>query len=152
MSKFEESTGEEWKGEVDFQSAFEKILQELHEALTDPEKEREFRQRDVNAGLLFSLDGETVKKITDIDEIPAAFNMKNRRLALDKLGEGNGVSTVFLVMDHNHGDSKTPVLFETMVMYKGEEIGMYRYSSVEQALTGHREALEALKIAIKNNI
>jgi hypothetical protein len=106
-----------------------------------------------NLDKIFALDGETIKEVVDNKDVMKALNINNRRVALDEFGNGSSVSTVFLCIDHNFmEDSKTPILFETMAWYKGMEYECRRYPTVESALTGHREVVESIRIAIKNNI
>lgn len=105
-----------------------------------------------NVGKFFALRGETIVEVTDPKDISDAFNIENRRVGFNDFGNGSYVSTVFLCIDHNHGDSETPVLFETMAWYKGEDYEQRRYPTVEAALTGHAEVLASLEIAVKNNL
>lgn len=60
---------------------------------------------------------------------------------LDKNGETVRVSTVFLGLDHAW-NSKTPVLWETMIF--GGEHDQYqdRYTSYQDALEGHQKAID----------
>ncbi|MCK5643884.1 MAG: hypothetical protein KAJ19_24015 [Gammaproteobacteria bacterium] len=61
-----------------------------------------------------------------------------RRIALTKYTSGASVSTVFLGVDHNHGDGD-PILFETLVFDDtGDDSGeMVRYTTFNRAITGH---------------
>ena len=55
--------------------------------------------------------------------------------------DGVKVSTVFLGLDHNFGDGE-PVLYETMV-FGGKHDGFdERYSTLEEAEKGHKEAVK----------
>jgi len=51
------------------------------------------------------------------------------------------LSTVWLGLDHSYllNEPKRPVIFETMLFNKGKwlELGMWRYSTEEDARTGH---------------
>ena len=69
-------------------------------------------------------------------------NRERRKLAVDTLGDVT-VSTVFLGLDHNFGESGPPVLWETMVFGGTGELEDYqeRYSSRADALDGHRRAV-----------
>lgn len=53
------------------------------------------------------------------------------------------VSTVFLTLDHQFGEGP-PLLFETMVFPNGswDEEYMERYSTYQEALEGHKVAVE----------
>lgn len=61
------------------------------------------------------------------------------------------VSTVWLGMDHNFSDDGNPLIFETMVFpNKGDgmefsEDYCQRYSTEEEAIKGHEEAVEKYK-------
>lgn len=63
------------------------------------------------------------------------------------------ISTVFLVLDHSHGQGDDPVLWETMI-FGGPTEGQDRYTSREAALNGHKQAvtitLTALDFAGRN--
>lgn len=69
----------------------------------------------------------------------------------DKLDNGLFVSTVFLGMDHSWDSNPNhkPVLWETMIFDDLEEtlLGEYqeRYTSYEDAVEGHKKALELAK-------
>lgn len=52
-----------------------------------------------------------------------------------------GVSTVFLVLDHNHSGVGPPVLWETMVFGGPDDMAQRRYSSRDAALEGHAETV-----------
>ena len=70
-----------------------------------------------------------------------------------KEGKVRWVSTVFLGLDHSFfGDSKAPLIYETMVFNHKEDgeinfddLEMQRYSSREEALAGHDEMVKAWK-------
>ena len=67
------------------------------------------------------------------------YESANRKLAKDVIGEVT-VSTVFLSLDHGHGDGP-PVLWETMI-FGGEHDGYQeRYTSREDAVAGHARAV-----------
>lgn len=152
MSTWEESSGEEWKGER-LDDAFIEIFRKLAEALNaSPEERMKSKLRMIAEGNTYILEKEIFKKVKNLKEFSAAFDMKNRRIALDKFDKGTCVSTVFLALDHNFSGVGGPVLFETLAAYKGEEYEMRRYSTVEQALTGHNEIVDQLKLAVRNNL
>lgn len=67
------------------------------------------------------------------------FETANRSVARDHIGKFS-VSTVFLGLDRGHGSS-FPVLWETMVFADDsgfDEVCQERYTSYEDAVTGHR--------------
>lgn len=60
---------------------------------------------------------------------------------------GKRVSTVWLGIDHQFGEYNTPILFETMV-FEGNsysEIYCKRYTSWDDAVNGHKEAVQWVK-------
>ena len=73
-----------------------------------------------------------------------ARDFKKNRVAKDILSDGKMVSTVFLGMNHNYGES-APLIFETMVFSSENDSGdldMDRYSTEEKALKGHKEMVK----------
>ena len=52
------------------------------------------------------------------------------------------VSTVWLGMDHGHGDNESPVIFESMVFCFGEGIECWRYRTMEKAKEGHAKLVK----------
>src|SRR5258708_9494882 len=74
---------------------------------------------------------------------------KDRSVKKEVLENGLFVSTVFLVLDHNHwgGGNGKPLIFETMVFSAKKSdtflgpvpssLDMDRYSTEEEALAGH---------------
>lgn len=69
-------------------------------------------------------------------------NMAERRVAEDVIKQPEHdpvrVSTVFLGIDHNWSDEGPPLLFETMVFGGPLDQTMYRYSTWEEAVAGHK--------------
>jgi hypothetical protein len=67
----------------------------------------------------------------------------DRRVAQTTIGDF-WISTVFLGLDHQYSEGERPLLFETIVFeYTGEEderesVSMRRYSTWNEAETGHR--------------
>lgn len=73
-----------------------------------------------------------------LQRVPAQALELACRGARTQVGEYN-VSTVHLVIDHNHSLQGPPILFETMV-FKGDsatDLFMERYATEEAALVGH---------------
>ena len=75
------------------------------------------------------------------------INWLKRRVGLDEkevAGHSIRISTVFLVMDHNHFFEGPPVLYETMLFIDDKAIdgATERYETREQAIAGHAETLE----------
>jgi hypothetical protein len=80
--------------------------------------------------------------------------MEYRRVAFDRYGDFD-VSTIWLGIDHNWSREGDPVIFETMIFVRSPDAGedidtrtsVYcrRYTNEQEALEGHKEALESLK-------
>ena len=60
------------------------------------------------------------------------------------------VSTVFLVLDHSHGDGD-PVLYETMLFVDGNSIdnATQRYCTKDEAIQGHNDVVKVVNDAIE---
>jgi hypothetical protein len=76
-----------------------------------------------------------------------------RRVALDEIIVEDyaitiTVSTVFLVLDHNHSPKGKPVLFESMIFNGELNQSMDRYCTWKEAEVGHRKMVEL----VKNNL
>lgn len=57
------------------------------------------------------------------------------------------ISTVFLGLDHGYDPSKPPLIFETMVFGGKFDQEMERYSTWDEALSGHQTMIEKVKSA-----
>lgn len=83
------------------------------------------------------------KKVVACKPQEWGFAITNKHVATDKIGSVT-ISTVFLGIDHSFG-GKVPLVFETMV-FGGELDGlMERYSTWDQAETGHKIMVEKVK-------
>jgi len=71
------------------------------------------------------------------------FEAAPRTVARTEIDTGETVSTVFLGLDHNFFGGP-PLLFETMVFGGKHNLYQVRYSTWEQAETGHNRIVEAL--------
>ena len=69
---------------------------------------------------------------------------EDRRVAETLLSDEVWISTVFLCLDHSY-NGDLPLVFETMVFFKGSDAGMWRYSTWEQALRGHWSVVTKLR-------
>lgn len=85
----------------------------------------------------------------DLFKWAAWLEAADRKLALDRFTAGTGmvtVSTVFLGLDHNFaaglGPSYAPILYETMIFGGRHDGDTWRYSTREDALSGHRVAVD----------
>lgn len=77
----------------------------------------------------------------------------SRRVALDDIIVEDyaitiTVSTVFLVLDHNHSPKGKPVLFESMIFNGELNQSLDRYRTWKEAETGHKKMVEL----VKNNL
>ena len=71
------------------------------------------------------------------------YGKADRKVKKDKVGDVS-VSTVFLGLDHQWGDGP-PLLFETMVFGGELDQEMDRYSTWEEAESGHAKMVERVK-------
>lgn len=72
-------------------------------------------------------------------------NREYKRVAETTLPDGRWVSTVWLGLDHGYG-AGSPLIFETMVFRSKddlEDLAMDRYSTEDEAKTGHQEMVDA---------
>jgi len=74
-------------------------------------------------------------------------DMSMKIVQQDRLDNGVFVSTVFLGLDHSWSDSLNhePVLFETMIFEGPYDQYQVRYTTYNNALNGHKQALELVK-------
>lgn len=89
----------------------------------------------------------------DITEWQKYYNpleeQKDKRVGHDKFND-MFISTVFLGLDHNYFGG-VPIVFETMVFDKdGNDIYQERYHTWEEAVNGHKTAMEWVKNGCKN--
>lgn len=69
----------------------------------------------------------------------------NRRVEFTKV-DGYEISTVFLGLDHGHGFTKRPLLFETMIFGDGKGDGYQtRCSTWDEAVKMHEIAVQWVK-------
>lgn len=62
-----------------------------------------------------------------------------KRILETTMDDGTWISTVWLGLDHQHGDGQ-PLIFETMVFQSKEELDeqdIERYSTLDEAIRGH---------------
>lgn len=106
---------------------------------------------------IYRLEGHTVIPIPgDLREAVTEFGAsleQDRHVAVDD-GPGWHLSTVFLGLDHNHHGlamnlplkESPPLVFETAIFRKTEGVTIAdRYSTWEDALSGHNRILSQLK-------
>lgn len=87
----------------------------------------------------YILQGHTPVPVDDLMEWANSLGENNRRVALTEFPGGH-VSTVFLGLDHSFG-SGAPLLFETMIFGGPYDDYQERYSTWEEAETGHQMAV-----------
>ena len=90
----------------------------------------------------YILEGRTPIPVADVREWGRWLEgQKGKRHVADMtLPSGVRVSTVFLGLDHSFGDGP-PMLFETLIFGGPSDGEMWRYSTWEEAETGHKVAL-----------
>ena len=71
------------------------------------------------------------------------FEKADRNVAKIKIGSVE-ISTVFLGLSHSFGGGK-PMLFETMIFGGKLDGEMWRYSTWEEAVEGHKKAVKMVK-------
>lgn len=69
-------------------------------------------------------------------------NIDNRRIDYTDINDTIYVSTVFLGLDHNFGNSGVPVLFETMIFGGAHNNELWRCAFYNQALKQHAIAVK----------
>jgi hypothetical protein len=75
-----------------------------------------------------------------------------KRVAETTLPDGKWISTVWLGLDHRFIDDGPPLIFETMVFSSeggGVDLDQDRYSTEEEARTGHDAIVQKWSEAIK---
>ncbi len=75
------------------------------------------------------------------------FEDANRRVGYTQITSEINVSTVFLGFDHRHFGKGPPILFETMIFGGPLDQEQSRYSSWDDAETGHRAAVRKAREA-----
>lgn len=96
----------------------------------------------MNDKYILDADGNPVVE-PDLIKWVKSFETMDRIVKKTQLSHGVKVSTVFLGLDHSFGGSK-PILWETMI-FGGEHDGYQeRYSTHDDALSGHDKAIAML--------
>ncbi len=77
-----------------------------------------------------------------------------KRVASDTFDYETHVSTVWLWLDHNLSSDWPPVIFETMIFSKHNELDEFtaRYSTIDEAKKWHEYACEYVKSILKKHI
>lgn len=79
-------------------------------------------------------------------------NMPNRTVGYTEITSEITVSTVFLGMNHRFSSQGPPHLFETAVFGGPHDGDMWRYSSWDDAETGHTIAVKKVRTAIGQKV
>jgi hypothetical protein len=87
------------------------------------------------------------KPITQ-DKWTIQFGDYHNRVVAQHTISGVQISTVWLGLDHQYGDGP-PLIFETMVFGGPMDQEMDRYSTLEEAKTGHRRMVTKVKAGLK---
>jgi hypothetical protein len=88
----------------------------------------------------YVLDGRTPRRVGSLYEWARWMETAHRHVAVDWVGNVR-VSTVFLGLDHQHGNGP-PLLFETMIFAGEHDQYQDRCSTWEEAELMHAEALQ----------
>ena len=88
-------------------------------------------------------DEKHVVPVNDIDDWTEMFKSSSRFVGRAEIGDVT-VSTVFLGLDHQYGEGP-PLLFETMIFGGPLDKSMWRYSSWDDAETGHKAAVRKVR-------
>jgi hypothetical protein len=91
----------------------------------------------------YILEDRRAVPVADISEWARRFEITDRHVAVTEF-DGGHVSTVFLGVNHRHGEGP-PLIFESMV-FGGEHDGeQRRYSTWEEAEKGHAELVSMVR-------
>ncbi len=77
---------------------------------------------------------------SDIKKWAEFFESEKRVIAQDRVRDAR-ISTVFLGLDHNFLSEGPPILFETMIFGGRFDQNQYRYSTYDDARSGHNLAI-----------
>ena len=94
--------------------------------------------------MFYTLRGKIPVMVADMERW-AQWMETGDRIVKQETINGIRVSTVFLGLDHGIGIGREPLLFETMIFRNGEGKETWRYSTWEQAETGHVAAVELVR-------
>lgn len=85
----------------------------------------------------YILDGKEPVEVPDVLTWAHWFETADRVVKQTTLSQGVRVSTVFLGLDHRFIGGGPPLLFETMVFGSKRDGAQWRYSTWDEAVTGH---------------
>ena len=96
----------------------------------------------------YILDGHKAVRVDDLMTWATKFeDAEFRRVSSTKVN-GIEVSTVFLGLDHSFGHGP-PAIFESMIFGGEHDQGQWRYSTWEEAESGHKRIVAALEAGEK---
>ncbi len=87
------------------------------------------------------------KKITFLEWSALLSDVNYQRVAENHI-EGKvdvRISTVWLGLDHSHGSSPQPLIFETMVFGGDKDLFQMRWSTLHGAIKGHEQFVKAIE-------
>ena len=93
----------------------------------------------------YLLDENNVPYEVSLEDYAKGITPDIKRVALDYVDNSIKISTVFLGWDHSFLDESAPILFETMVFGGEYNDFQRRYSTYNEALLGHHEAVKMVK-------
>lgn len=93
----------------------------------------------------YLLDENNVPYEVSLEDYAKGITPDIKRVALDYVNDNIKISTVFLGWDHSFLDESAPILFETMIFGGEHNDFQRRYSTYNEALQGHNEAVEMVK-------
>ncbi len=100
----------------------------------------------MNDMYILNANGEPVP-CADALEWARWFEKADRNVARDRMGVAK-VSTVFLGVDHGWGDGRV-LLYETMVFGGPLDGEQSRYTTRDEALSGHAETVERVRNSLQ---
>lgn len=95
----------------------------------------------------YGLDGQRISAIEANDLLADPIKCRVAHTTIVTSKGRLTVSTVFLVLDHNHSGGGAPVLWESMIFGGPIDQDQRRYTSREEALAGHAELVTLVRTA-----
>jgi|SRR5258706_9296995 len=89
----------------------------------------------------------SVREAEDVLEWGRTFESNHRHIGWTQITSEVTVSTVFLGIDHRYWGDGPPILFETMIFGGPLDQQQWRYSSYDDAETGHKAAVKKARAA-----
>lgn len=91
----------------------------------------------------YVLNGREPTPVGSLDEWAQRFQADDKHVANTEVGDVR-VSTVFLGIDHSFGVGP-PLLFETMIFGGAHSEDQWRYSTWDEAVSGHEAAVAKVR-------